>query len=173
MFSSSTDRSCSLDWSTRKTESRVRKNGSPPPRSTCRSSALPRNAASRAAGTQTWPWTSSRRTRPQPRLPRPWLGVTAFRNYGDVWVEGIPLLAEEGWRDSLIEAGAPGAKREPDRAKPQLVVSSARRVAGLLLRLRPIGLALRATPSAPSLRSAQPPLLCEEGNAKLFSLWNT
>src|SRR6266581_7292909 len=43
----------------------------------------------------------------------------------------IPLLpelaelAEEGWRDSLIEAGAPGAKREPDRAKPQLVVSSA------------------------------------------------
>src|SRR3989442_3279310 len=130
MFSSSTDRSCSLDWSTRKTESRVRKNGSPPPRSTCRSSALPRNAASRAAGTQTWPWTSSRRTRPQPRLPRPWLGVTAFRNYGDVWVEGIPLLAE-GWRDSLIEAGAPGAKREPDRAKPQLVVSSAKRCAGL------------------------------------------
>ncbi len=37
----------------------------------------------------------------------------------------IPLLAEEGWRDSLIEAGAPGAKREPDRAKPQSVVSSA------------------------------------------------
>src|SRR5438034_11027668 len=26
-----------------------------------------------------------------------------------------------GWRDSLIEAGAPGAKREPDRAKPQLM----------------------------------------------------
>src|SRR3989442_887836 len=158
MFSSSTDRSCSLDWSTRKTESRVRKNGSPPPRSTCRSSALPRNAASRAAGTQTWPWTSSRRTRPQPRLPRPWLGVTAFRNYGDVWVEGIPLLAEEGWRDSLIEAGAPGAKREPDRAKPQLVVSSAKRCAGL------------TTPSAPLrwlrdiLLMAQPPLLCEEGN---------
>src|SRR5207247_8484823 len=37
----------------------------------------------------------------------------------------IPLLAVEGWRDSLIEAGAPGAKREPDRAKRQLVVSSA------------------------------------------------
>src|SRR6059036_1398552 len=34
---------------------------------------------------------------------------TAFRNYGD----------------SLIEAGAPGAKREPDRAKHQLMVSSA------------------------------------------------
>src|SRR5213083_3042378 len=38
----------------------------------------------------------------------------------------IPLLAEEGWRDSLIEAGAPGAKREPDRAKPQLMASSAK-----------------------------------------------
>src|SRR5207249_11660594 len=50
-----------------------------------------------------------------------------------------------GWRDSLIEAGAPGAKREPDRAKPQLVVSSAKSSAEL------------TTPSAP-------PLLCEEGN---------
>src|SRR5205823_7446410 len=32
--------------------------------------------------------------------------------------------------------------------------------------LHPVGLALRATPSAPSARwlSAQPPLLCEEGN---------
>src|SRR2546427_12468280 len=77
----------------------------------------------------------------------------------------IPLLAEEGWRDSLIKAGAPGAKREPDRGKPKLMVSSAECFAGLLLRLRPIGLALRATPSAPSLRSAHPPLLCEEGNA--------
>jgi len=36
----------------------------------------------------------------------------------------IPLLAEEGWTRQLIEAGAPGAKREPDRAKPQLMVSS-------------------------------------------------
>src|SRR5437867_11567590 len=25
------------------------------------------------------------------------------------WSRAIPLLAEEGWRDSLIEAGAPGA----------------------------------------------------------------
>jgi len=41
-------------------------------------------------------------------------------DYGDVWVERIPLLAEEGWRYSLIEAGAPGAKREPDRAKHQI-----------------------------------------------------
>src|SRR2546427_10794352 len=51
----------------------------------------------------------------------------------------IPLLAEEGWRDSLIEAGAPGAKREPDRAKPQSVVSSAgavRRSDAPRLRLR-------------------------------------
>jgi len=38
----------------------------------------------------------------------------------------IPLLAEEGWTRQLIEAGAPGAKREPDRAKPQLMVSSAK-----------------------------------------------
>src|SRR2546422_7663706 len=48
-----------------------------------------------------------------------------------------------------------------------------RGLAGLLLRLRAIGLALRATPSAPPrwLRAiflvAQPPLLCEEGNATL------
>ncbi len=39
------------------------------------------------------------------------------------------LLAEEGWRDSLIEAGAPGAKREPVRAKPQLLISSAKSTA--------------------------------------------
>src|SRR5437773_4695968 len=87
-----------------------------------------------------------------------WLS-TPFRNYGDVWVERIALLAEEGWRDSLIEAGAPGAKREPVRAKPRLMVSSAKRCAGL------------TTPSAPLrwlrgiLLMAQPPLLCEEGNA--------
>ena len=44
--------------------------------------------------------------------------------------------------------------REPGRAKPQLVVSSAEHVAEL------------TTPSAPPARwlSAQPPLLCEEGN---------
>src|SRR2546426_4118463 len=40
-------------------------------------------------------------------------------------IHSIPLLAEEGWRDSLIETDAPGAKREPDRAKPQSTVSSA------------------------------------------------
>src|SRR5438034_3540538 len=58
------------------------------------------------------------------------------------------------------QTGAPGAKREPRRAKPQLVVSSAKRCAGLLLRLRPIGLALRATPSAP-LRSLRNILLTQ------------
>src|SRR5438094_3417350 len=57
-----------------------------------------------------------------------------------------PLLAEEGWRE------APGWSVRP------------KRFAGLLLRLRPVGLALRATPSAPS---AHPPLLCEEGNIQL------
>src|SRR5207245_11061157 len=41
--------------------------------------------------------------------------------------------------------------------------------AELLLRLRPIGLALRATPAAPNRKGniffmARPPLLCEEGN---------
>src|SRR5947209_1032074 len=73
----------------------------------------------------------------------------------------IPLLAEEGWRDSLIEAGAPGAKREPDRAKPQVwSVRQNQSYAGL------------TTPSAPLrwLRDifllAQPPLLCEEGNTQ-------
>ena len=66
----------------------------------------------------------------------------------------IPLLAEEGWRDSLIEAVAPGWSVRP------------KRFAGVLLRLRPIGLALRATPSAPPARwlSAHPPLLCEQRN---------
>src|SRR5207249_6990003 len=58
------------------------------------------------------------------------------------------LLAEEGWRDSLIKA--PGAKREPDRAKPESVVSSAKSgTRRSSMRLRPIGLTLRATPSAP------------------------
>ena len=75
-------------------------------------------------------------------------------------VKRIPLLAEEGWRE------APGWSVWSER------------FAGLLLRLRPVGLALRATPPAPSLRSAQlllmlrpiglalRALLCEEGNFK-------
>src|SRR5437867_4028689 len=68
-----------------------------------------------------------------------------------------PLLSEEGWRDGLIEAGAAGAEREPDRAKPQLWSVRLNFLAGLSAGL--------TTPSAPSLRSAQPPLLCEEGNS--------
>src|SRR5206468_12297843 len=60
-----------------------------------------------------------------------------------------------------------GAEREPDRAKPQLKLggevfaglttpsAASLRAEQLLLRLRPIGLALRA-------------LLCEEGNMRLF-----
>src|SRR2546426_2216292 len=51
----------------------------------------------------------------------------------------IPLLAEEGWRE------APGWSVRPKCA------------AGL------------TTPSAPSLRSAHPPLLCEEGNRNLLT----
>src|ERR1051326_1028637 len=35
---------------------------------------------------------------------------------------GLPSLAEEGRRVSLIEAGAPGAKRKRDSAQPQRVV---------------------------------------------------
>jgi len=73
-------------------------------------------------------------------------------------VERIPLLCEEGWRDSLVETGAPGAKREPDRAKPQLMVSSAKRCAGLTTPAAPLG-GFRGI-----LSMAQPPLLCEEGN---------
>src|SRR5206468_4085264 len=79
------------------------------------------------------------------------IAQTLVRNDG----ERIPLLTEEGRRDSLIEAGAPGAKREPDRAKPQL------------WSVRPRRFAVLTTPSAPPARwlSAHPPLLCEEGNA--------
>src|SRR5213594_1764951 len=65
----------------------------------------------------------------------------------------IPLLAEEGWRDSSLEAGAPGAKREPDRAKPQLMVSSAETFRRASIEASPSRAPLRATPSAPSLRS--------------------
>jgi len=62
-------------------------------------------------------------------------------------------------RQSLT--GAPGAKREPDRAKPQLIVSLAKRCAGLTTITAS---RYRARASRPA---AQPPLLCEvceEGN---------
>src|SRR5947209_7107834 len=85
----------------------------------------------------------------------------------------IPLLAEEGWtrhEENVplpIWRGRGGQFGEIFRPEP---------FAKLLLRLRPIGLALRvglalrATPSAALrwlrdfLLMPQPPLLCEEGN---------
>ena len=56
-------------------------------------------------------------------------------------------LAEEGWRDSLIEAGAPGWSVRRNRWDAGLTTPSAplRWLRGILL-------------------VAQPPLLCEEGN---------
>src|SRR5205809_3830700 len=74
----------------------------------------------------------------------------------------IPLLAEEGWRDSLIEAGAPGAKREPGRAKPQLVVSSAKSTG-----CRSDHPVCAASVASRHFLSAQPPILCEEGNTAI------
>src|SRR5438034_7351823 len=64
----------------------------------------------------------------------------------------IPLLAEEGWRK------APGWSGRP------------KRVAGLLLRLRPVGLALRATPSA---RSARHPSSARRGIFSSRSSWHS
>jgi len=69
----------------------------------------------------------------------------------------FPLLEKEGWARQP-QADAPGAKREPDRAKRQL--SS----------VRPKHFAERTTPSAPSLRSAQPPLVFKEGKRVLSIL---
>src|SRR5436190_20333449 len=72
--------------------------------------------------------------------------------------------------------GAHSPPRRGGEARSAGVVSSAKRCASLLFRLRPIGLALRATPSAPLrwLRGiflvAQPPLLCEEGNISVAAL---
>ena len=61
------------------------------------------------------------------REPRFLLTVGAlYEGVNELNSRTIPLLAEEGWTRQLIEAGAPGAKREPDRAKPQLMVSSAK-----------------------------------------------
>src|SRR5436190_16967141 len=61
----------------------------------------------------------------------------------------IPLLAEEGWRDSLLEAGARGW-REARARQGEASIEDRRNVSAGL-----------TTPSAPS---AHPPLLCEEGN---------
>jgi len=77
-------------------------------------------------------------------------------------MEIIPLLAEEGWRQSLTARRARSAsaiaRSLKRRAKPQLMVASAKRCAEL------------TTPAAPLrwlrgiLLMAHPPLLCEEGN---------
>src|SRR5437773_2835402 len=108
-----------------------------------------------------------------------WLS-TPFRNYGDVWVARIPLLAEEGWRDSLIEAGAPGAKREPARSASAIARSLKRSTkhqekheASIEARQNRENAGL-TTPAAPLrwlrgiLLMAHPPLLCEEENAPLL-----
>jgi len=91
-------------------------------------------------------------------------------------VERIPLLCGEGWRDSLIEAGAPGAKRKRDSAQPQEKgEASINGQFGETLRQSDhyYGFALSRSRFAPGcaasvaswlLLIAQPPLLCEEGN---------
>ena len=59
-----------------------------------------------------------------------------------------------------------GVARQLNRSWRAGVVSSANRFGRSSMRLRPIGLALRATPSAPH-HPAHPPLVCEEeGNIK-------
>src|SRR5207249_10614882 len=60
-------------------------------------------------------------------------------------LNSIPLLAEEGWRDSQ-QAGAPGWREARARQGEASIGVRPKCLAGLLLRLRPIGLALRATP---------------------------
>src|SRR5438874_11213381 len=101
--------------------------------------------------------------------------MNAVRHYSETIPlrKTIPFLAEEGWRDSLIEAGAPGAKREPARsasaiarslkrrAKPQLVVSSAemfRRSDHPVCAFASLGA------SSPPLRGGEyPPSICAVG----------
>src|SRR5437879_9988399 len=79
----------------------------------------------------------------------------------------IPLLAEEGW--TRHEENVPLPIRRGRGGKFGEIFRP-EHFAKLLLRLRPIGLALRATPSAALrwlrdfLLMPQPPLLCEEGN---------
>jgi len=86
----------------------------------------------------------------------------------------FPSSQRRGGRASLID-GAPGAKREPDRAKPQLMVGSANLFSPEdLAELTTITASrYRARASRPSAALSvashlrlmpQPPLLCEEGN---------
>ena len=63
----------------------------------------------------------------------------------------LPSSAEEGRRDSLIEAGAPGAKRKRDSAQPERVVL----VKGMILLTN----TTRASAAAAALPSS-----AEEGN---------
>ena len=95
------------------------------------------------------------------------IGGCASLIFGSGSAKYIIALAEEGWTRHeenvplLIWRGRGGQFGEIFRPE---------HFAKLLLRLRPIGLALRATPSAALrwlrdfLLMPQPPLLCEEGN---------
>src|SRR5439155_18945763 len=65
--------------------------------------------------------------------------------------EIIPLLAEEGWRASLIEAGAPGW-------------SVRRRCPRSAIEASPYRARASRHPVCALLRSAHPPLPCEQGN---------
>jgi len=82
-------------------------------------------------------------------------------------MEHIPLLAKEGC--PRHQKNSPVPKRR-GRGGQFGEIWRPEHLAGRLLRLRPIGLALRATPSAALrwlrgvLLLPQPPLLCEEGN---------
>src|SRR5204862_3326968 len=86
-------------------------------------------------GSRSWPWNRDRDVQEQRNHEHQRNRFDEVVGNDTVFMFGlIPLLAEEGWRE------APGWSVRPKRR------------AGL------------TTPSAPSLRSAHPPLLCEEGN---------
>ena len=91
----------------------------------------------------------------------------------------IPLLAEEGWTRHEENVPLPiwrgrggqfGEIFRPEHFAKLLLRLRPIGLALRVLRLRPIALALRATPSAALrwlrdfLLMPQPPLLCEEGN---------
>jgi len=88
--------------------------------------------------------------------------------------ELIPLLVKEGWpRHQKMIPFRKGRGRGGQFGE----IFRPEHFAELLLRLRPIGLALRATPSAALrwlrdfLLMPQPPLLHKEGNAPIKTLW--
>src|SRR2546427_4649314 len=80
----------------------------------------------------------------------------------------IPLLAEEGWRDSRREARARQGEASRKADAPGWREARARQGEAPIEDRRDASAEL-TTPSAPSLRSAQPPLLCEEGNNPCLS----